>query len=269
MLDALVHEPAVADPAGVGRHRERAPEHRHVVGVAAEDHLDTIDDQRADPPAGLRHDGGDDVTRPQWRSITRASMPRCGPWCNGSRRRRSASAATRSVASAAGCACSSASPTTTTTRRRRALADKIWNLRVFDDDAGVMNRSAGRRRRRAAGRQPVHALRRHVGRAPSELDRRRPAGARRTARRRSRRRAAPPRRDRGDRPLPHRDAGRRSSTTVRSPSSSTADGDLVGVSATACRVARRSAAPQHSDGQEPGRDEHAEQGDDPRARRRA
>ena len=40
------------------------------------------------------------------------------------------------------CACSSASPTTTTRRRRRKVADKLWNLRVFDDDAGVMNRSA-------------------------------------------------------------------------------------------------------------------------------
>ena len=41
------------------------------------------------------------------------------------------------------------------------LAAKVHGLRVFDDDAGVMNLVArGHRRRRARG-QPVHALRRH------------------------------------------------------------------------------------------------------------
>ena len=38
---------------------------------------------------------------------------------------------------------SSASRTTTTRATARRLADKVWNLRVFDDADGVMNVSLG------------------------------------------------------------------------------------------------------------------------------
>ena len=40
-----------------------------------------------------------------------------------------------------GCASSSVQPTTTRRRTPSALADKVWNLRIMDDDDGVMNRS--------------------------------------------------------------------------------------------------------------------------------
>ena len=66
--------------------------------------------------------------------------------------------------------------------RAAKLAAKVANLRVFDDDAGAMNRSLLDTRRRRAGREPVHALRRHRPRAAAELGRRRPARARRAAR---------------------------------------------------------------------------------------
>ena len=53
----------------------------------------------------------------------------------------------RSARSARASACSSASPTTTRAPGAK-LADKVWNLRVFDDDVGQMNR----RRSDAVGR---------------------------------------------------------------------------------------------------------------------
>ena len=65
----------------------------------------------------------------------------------------------------------------------RKLAEKLWHLRVMDDDDGVMNRSVADTDPCGARRQPVHALRRHRRRPAAELDRRRPARARRAARR--------------------------------------------------------------------------------------
>ena len=44
------------------------------------------------------------------------------------------------------------------------LADKLWDLRIFPDEDGAMNRSRPTGARGARG-QPVHALRRHRGRA--------------------------------------------------------------------------------------------------------
>ena len=43
----------------------------------------------------------------------------------------------------------------------RRLAGKVWNLRIFPDEAGAMNRSVADAGGARAGRQPVHALRRH------------------------------------------------------------------------------------------------------------
>ena len=39
------------------------------------------------------------------------------------------------------CACWSASPTATRPGEARKLAERIWHLRIMDDDDGVMNRS--------------------------------------------------------------------------------------------------------------------------------
>ena len=41
------------------------------------------------------------------------------------------------------------------------MADKVWRLRVFDDADGVMNLAAADVGGAVAGREPVHALRRH------------------------------------------------------------------------------------------------------------
>ena len=59
----------------------------------------------------------------------------------------------------------------------RKLAERIWRLRVFDDEQGVMNLLRGRHDRRRPRRQPVHALRRHDPWAAPELDRCGPARA--------------------------------------------------------------------------------------------
>ena len=89
----------------------------------------------------------------------------------------------------------------------RALADKLWNLRVFDDDAGVMNRSAA-----DVGGELLVVSQFTLygdtsgGRRPSWIAAARPEHAEPLVDER-RRRAAPPRRRRRHRPLPHRDAG--------------------------------------------------------------
>ena len=109
--------------------------------------------------------------------------------------------------SAAGCACWSASPTTMTRPSAAKLADRLWNLRVFDDEAGVMNRSAADIGAELLVVSQFTLYGDTAKRSPPELDRRRPARARRTARRGARRRAAPARGDRRHRPVPRRDAG--------------------------------------------------------------
>ena len=99
----------------------------------------------------------------------------------------------------------------------RKVADKLWHLRMFDDEAGVMNRSAadlggellvvsqftvygdtsgGRRPSWIAAARPEHA-------EPLVDDRRR--------------RAAPARGDGRDGTVPDRDAGHAHRTTARSP----------------------------------------------------
>ena len=73
------------------------------------------------------------------------------------------------------------------------IARKVWNLRVFDDEAGVMNRSASEV---GAGILVVSQFTLYgdaIGGSAAELDRRRPPGAGRAARRPCRRHAARPR----------------------------------------------------------------------------
>ena len=87
------------------------------------------------------------------------------------------------------------------------LADKIWTLRVFDDDDGVMNRAAA-----DVGGEILVVSQFTLygdtsgGRRPSWVDGC-PTRARRAARARRRRPPARARRHRRDRALPHRDAG--------------------------------------------------------------
>ena len=54
------------------------------------------------------------------------------------------------------------------------LAEKVVNLRVFEDDAGQDEPLAGRRRRRDPGRAAVHAVRRRPQGPPAVVGRRRP-----------------------------------------------------------------------------------------------
>ena len=65
----------------------------------------------------------------------------------------------------------------------RKLAEKVWHLRVFPDDAGTMNVAVADAGRSGAGREPVHALREHRARPAAVLDRRRAARGGRAARR--------------------------------------------------------------------------------------
>ena len=58
-----------------------------------------------------------------------------------------------------------------------AMADKAVDLRIFRDDDGQDQPVAGRRRRRDAGGQPVHAVRGHAQGPPAVVHRRRAAGA--------------------------------------------------------------------------------------------
>ncbi len=88
------------------------------------------------------------------------------------------------------------------------LAEKLWHLRVFDDDAGVMNRSAA-----DVGAELLVVSQFTLygdtsgGRRPSWIAAARPEHAEPLVDAR-RRRAAPPRRHRRHRAVPHRDAGR-------------------------------------------------------------
>ena len=105
------------------------------------------------------------------------------------------------------------------------LAEKLWTLRVFDDDAGVMNRSAADLGAEILVVSQFTLYGDTVRRPAAELDRRRPSRARRAAGRRRRRRAARARGDRRHRALPHRDAA---STRERRPGHAparTSDGD--------------------------------------------
>ena len=81
-----------------------------------------------------------------------------------------------------GCWCSPASATAIRRDDRDWLARKIVQLRIFDDDAGVMNRSVLDTRRRDSRRSPVHALRVDAQGQPAVV-----VGRRAAARSRSRR----------------------------------------------------------------------------------
>jgi len=50
------------------------------------------------------------------------------------------------------------------------LAERVWRLRVFDDDAGFMNVAAAEAGGEVPRRQPVHALRRHPQGAAAVVD---------------------------------------------------------------------------------------------------
>ena len=107
---------------------------------------------RGRPPRSV-HDAGHvarpgGALQPDCERPGRLAPRGCGRACGGAagqpgvghgrRRRRPAELA---GAIGRGCACWSASPTTTTSRPAAALAGKLWNLRIFADDAGAMNRS--------------------------------------------------------------------------------------------------------------------------------
>ena len=128
-----------------------------------------VDGERADPAAGRRATIVAVAGR-RCRTIDHRREACCDASgrATGDARRRSSGrpAGGRRADRRAGCACSSASRTTTTTSTAaQGWPTSSWNLRMFDDDAGVMNRSVADVGGRAARRQPVHALRRHVRRA--------------------------------------------------------------------------------------------------------
>ena len=103
------------------------------------------------------------------RRSARATGPTCARSCSGSAAPRSAWAARSWARSGPGCWSCSASGHGDDEATADALARRICELRIFEDEEGRTNRSLLDVGGRGAGREPVHALRGHAPRPPARV----------------------------------------------------------------------------------------------------